>query len=242
MKNADLWRESIVSGNVSNLQPTRKVGAHSWLAMRRLLDWHQKNLARYLGGRLLDLGCGDVPYYGSFKQYVTEWYCVDWPNSPHKNLHTDLNWDLARPLPIEDSTFDTVLLLESLEHQIDPAATLAEAARLLKPGGHLIVTIPFMYFLHEEPFDFVRLTRHALRIYAQNARLTVVSLEERGGLLEVLADTSSKALVSGGTLGRISARVLQRIVYGFSRTPIGNRISCSTGKAIPLGYVMICKK
>ncbi len=62
----------------------------------------------------------------------------------------------AYEIPLEDGSFDTVLMTEVLEHLEEPARGLAEAGRLLRPGGKLILTTPFMWPLHEEPRDFFR--------------------------------------------------------------------------------------
>jgi len=50
-------------------------------------------------------------------------------------------------------------------------------ADLLKPGGHLIVAIPFMVKLHQAPVDFVRFTHFALQKLAVDHRLQVEFLE-----------------------------------------------------------------
>lgn len=55
----------------------------------------------------------------------------------------------ASSLPFDDHQFDTVVLGEILEHQVDSAPLLEEAARVLRPGGSLVITTP--YGLHDFP-------------------------------------------------------------------------------------------
>src|SRR5206468_3217360 len=101
----------------------------------------------------------------------------DWPNSPHGVTHADVIADLGRPLPFPSSCFDGVLLSSVLEHLADPVATLGEASRVLRPGGVLVLELPFLYWLHEEPHDFGRYTEFALRRFADMVGLEVKLLQ-----------------------------------------------------------------
>lgn len=57
-------------------------------------------------------------------------------------------------IPRLDASFDVVMAIEVLEHLPDPLAALRELQRLLKPGGHLILTAPFSSWTHQSPFHF----------------------------------------------------------------------------------------
>ena len=50
--------------------------------------------------------------------------------------------DAAR-LPVRDATCDCVVLSAILEHVVDPAATVREAARVLRPGGRIVAYVPW---------------------------------------------------------------------------------------------------
>jgi SAM-dependent methyltransferase len=108
---------------------------------------------------LLDLGCGKVPFYARYREYVSETVCVDWSNSLHGNGHVDAECDLTQELPFADASFDTILLSDVLEHIPAPERLWREMARLLKPGGELLSSVPFFYWLHEEPYDYYRYTK-----------------------------------------------------------------------------------
>ena len=75
-----------------------------------------------------------------------------------------------------------------------------KTARLLKPDGKLILGVPFLYWLHEEPHDYYRYTEFALDRFCQLSGLRLVELTPYGGLPEVFIDMSSKclALFPGG--------------------------------------------
>jgi SAM-dependent methyltransferase len=112
------------------------------------------------GARVLDAGAGDAPYRPLFAHcdYVTQ----DWPGTVHgAGRAADVVGDL-HALPIEDGGFDFVLCTEVLEHVADPARVLAELRRVLRPGGGVLVTVPFVGELHEDPHDHWRLTLYGL--------------------------------------------------------------------------------
>jgi SAM-dependent methyltransferase len=108
--------------------------------------------------------------------------------------------DAAR-LPFHDRCFDGVICLEVLEHVRDPEKVLAEIARVLRPGGRGWVSMPFLYPLHDAPFDFQRYTEYGLRRDVQRAGLHVTNLRKSGhavraaGLLACLA-------IAGGAYAR----------------------------------------
>jgi 2-polyprenyl-3-methyl-5-hydroxy-6-metoxy-1,4-benzoquinol methylase len=98
----------------------------------------------------------------------------------------DVIADLSK-VPLPDASFDVILCTEVLEHIPDTAAAFTELRRLCRPGGVVILTTPFMYPLHEEPHDFVRLTPHLLQRRAVEAGFTVSELTTHGDELQVLA-------------------------------------------------------
>src|ERR1700730_3764704 len=154
-------------------------------------EWAIRTYAR---GRLLDMGCGYVPLYETYRDLVSENICIDWQNTPHVNPYLDQIVDLTGALPFESDSFDTVLLTDVLEHIPEPMNLMCEIARILRPGGKLILGVPFLYWLHEIPHDYYRYTEFALRRFCQLSGLSVVALVPYGGLPEVLLDLISKGL------------------------------------------------
>ena len=136
------------------------------------------------GGRLLDLGAGLKPYAVVYEQYFRECVSVDHAHSPHA-IDVDIIAS-ADALPIANAQFDCVLCTEVLEHCADPDAVLSEMARVLKPGGYVFLTTPFLVSLHEMPYDFYRYTPSALRLMAEEAGFDVESIETKGDYFAVL--------------------------------------------------------
>ena len=114
-----------------------------------------------LKGRLLDVGCGQKPYVHLFDVDEYVGLEIDTPeNRLHKNA--DQYYDGTR-FPFPDTCFDSVLCNQVLEHVFEPTAFLSEIRRVLRPGGRLLLTVPFAWDEHEQPWDYARYTSLGLR-------------------------------------------------------------------------------
>jgi SAM-dependent methyltransferase len=149
-----------------------------WLVTRHLVQSLRHASASYASGLLLDVGCGGRPYEPLFEPYVERYTGIDTPASTLSRADAAA---VASHLPFADCAFDTVLCTEVLEHLSTPAACIDEIARVLRPGGHLILTTPQMWHLHEEPYDFFRFTRYGLAYLCRSAHLNVVEVRPHGG-------------------------------------------------------------
>lgn len=211
------------------------VAPASWFFGNRVIVAYAAAIRSEARGRLLDAGCGDVPYYGLYRDQVDATTCIDWPGTSHGRLHIDEYVDLNESLPFDDRSFDTVLLTDVLEHIARPAALLGEVARVLAPGGSAIVTVPFLYWVHEAPHDYFRYTEHGLRALCAEAGLLVGSLAPYGGYPDVVLDLLSKGLVRGPRVGRAYAAAGQRL----AATGAYRRLATRSAAAFPLGYVLV---
>jgi SAM-dependent methyltransferase len=136
------------------------------------------------GGALLDVGAGLKPYSVVYEPYFERCISTDVEHSQH-----DIQVDViasADDLPFEDRTFDCILCTEVLEHCPDPDQALREMCRVLKPGGRIFLTTPFLVALHEMPFDFYRYTPSAFDVMARDAGLTIESQTTKGDYGAVL--------------------------------------------------------
>lgn len=146
---------------------------------RKFLYRAMANYAPQMGGRILDVGCGKKPYKHLFKcdEYVG--MDVDQTGHSHKNEEIDVYYDGA-VFPFPNDSFDNIVCSQVLEHVFKPQSFLTEINRVLKPGGHLLLTIPFMCGEHEQPFDYARYTRFGLSQLFKEQDLTIVSHEILG--------------------------------------------------------------
>lgn len=161
-------------------------------------------------GRILDVGCADR-WISSRLPAGTEYLSLDYPMTGvglYKAM-PDVFGDASR-LPFADASMDTVLLLEVLEHLRHPAQALSEIARVLRPGGILLLTLPFLYPVHDAPQDYQRYTVHGLQREIEAAGLVEVEPSptlgsvETGGLLFNLA----LAGMAGEAIGRRSPGIV----------------------------------
>lgn len=245
MRNPDLWTETKYvrrRGRLMASRDRREVGVGSRLIGDRVAALYEAELARHARGRLVDLGCGKVPLYGCYRALVDSVTCVDWPQSAHASPHLDNEADLSRPLPFADGAFDTVILSDVLEHVAEPQVLWREIARLLAPGGKLLMNLPFLYGVHEAPHDYGRYTGFALHRFAREVGLEVVALQTVGGSLHVLADLLAKHLAHLPLAGPPLASALQGLVALVDRFEWGRRLARRTGERFPLGYFMVAEK
>ena len=156
-------------GRASVLEPDWLLQRHLHRDVRSALDAHAR-------GRLLDLGCGERPYAADVPPDVRA-VGVD---APGAGTRPEV-WGLGAALPFAEGAFDTVLCTQVLEHVPRPEALLAEAARVLRPGGVLILSAPQAWFLHEEPHDYHRFTRFGLVALCRGAGLEPVEVRAQGG-------------------------------------------------------------
>jgi SAM-dependent methyltransferase len=131
-----------------------------YLARRRLWSAMKAN-AGALQGRLLDVGCGTQPYRRLFA--VSQYVGLDIDSPVTRRLGVaDLLYDGQR-FPLEDASVDSVLCNQVLEHVFNPDQFLGEIRRVLRPGGKLLLTVPFVWDEHEQPWDYARYSSFGLR-------------------------------------------------------------------------------
>lgn len=113
-------------------------------------------------GRVIDLGCGTAQYKEIILKTAKEYIGVDWQNCLHDQSKVDVFANLCEPLPFKDNYADTVTSFQVMEHLPEPDFFLSECYRILRKGGRLIITVPFMWAVHEAPYDYFRYTRYGL--------------------------------------------------------------------------------
>jgi SAM-dependent methyltransferase len=241
MKNKNTWRPTkfikTKSGCVSN-SDTRYVSVGSRFIAGILGELYHDLLKKHATGLLLDLGCGNVPLYDVYKEYVIDNICIDWDKTLHKNPYLDFETDLNNFIPLESNTFDTILCTDVLEHLAEPHKLFGEIARLLKPNGKLILAVPFYYWIHEDPHDYFRYTKYALQKFCDINKLAVVELNPYGGAPEIIIDIISKIAMRFETLSNVILRLSQFIL----NTRSAKKLSMKTCQSFPLGYYLVAQK
>ena len=245
MNNKENWAPSkfiYKDGKLRASKDPAEVGIGSRLSTNLIAACYDTYLKEYARGKLLDLGCGKVPLYAAYKDYITENICVDWENTRHKNEYLDIECDLTKKLPFEESEFDTLILSDVLEHIPRPLELWWEMRRVLADRGKIILNVPFYYCLHERPHDYYRYTEFALRNFAESTGFKVLLLKPTGGTLEILVDIVAKHLQFVPLIGEPLAILKQYIAWKFNSTRLGKSIANRTAEAFPYGYFMVVEK
>ena len=128
---------------------------------RKGLAKHISELAPHIVGRTLDVGCGSKPYLHLYRSSEYVGLEIDTPqNRVSKNA--DYFYD-GTEFPFGDVSFDSIVANEVFEHVFNPDQFLNEVARVLKPGGMILMTMPFIWDEHEQPWDFARYSSFGIK-------------------------------------------------------------------------------
>ena len=170
-------------------------------------------------GRVLDVGCGSQPFRSDLESRGYEYVSTDAQNPLGL---VDYVAEIDRDLPpalLARGPFELILCTEVLEHVADWQSAFANLSALLTPHGHLIITCPFFYVVHEAPYDFWRPTLFALRAFATRAGLQDVETKAVGTSWDVLgtllgANRGTAQAADGSTPGRLLAPIVNVIARG----------------------------
>jgi len=237
MKNKDKW----VAVRFDKDKKGKIIGNH---VQRMVAAYYLPAIEKYASGKLADIGCADVPFYQYYKDLVSENTCVDWDYSASNLSYLDHNVDINEGLPFLDSeSYDTVLCTDVLEHIRKPELLFGEMGRILKEGGHLILGVPFLYWIHDLEYDYYRYTDHILRRFCQENNLEILELEAYGGLPEVVYDLVHKGYEHSNLKGRrLFYPFWQATGKLFSKMGIIKKISKRTRDVFPMGYLLVARK
>jgi len=115
---------------------------------------------KHIKGKILDVGCGQKPYKKLFDS--TQYIGLEIDTSKNRqNKKADLFYD-GRNFPFQDKEFDSVITNQVLEHVSNPDNFLKEINRVLKAEGTFLITAPFVWDEHEQPFDYLRYSSFGL--------------------------------------------------------------------------------
>ncbi len=139
-----------------------------------------------LQARVLDAGCGEAAHRSQFegRMYIGIDSAIGDPNWDYSTL--DAQADLGA-LPLKTASFDAALSVVVLEHTPDPAQALCEIARVLKPGGHLLLVVPQQWEMHQAPHDYWRFTRFGVERLLAQAGFAAPRIEPLGGFFTLAA-------------------------------------------------------
>ena len=203
-----------------------------WLfrSSRKILPWVRNDTS----GLVLDIGAAD------------RWIEAELPSSCHYvaldypatgailyGATPDVFADAAR-IPLKNKSVDSVIFLEVLEHLEFPDLALKEIGRVLKDDGVLLMSLPFLYPIHDSPYDFQRYTKFGLKRELEAAGLEIEEMHNALGSTESAGLLFSLA-IAGSVLESLENRKASLILAPIFLTliPLINISAWLIGKLLP---------
>jgi len=137
------------------------------------------NLSLSTESLVMDIGAGNRP----FRDLLDNFSLISVDFYPYPEI--DICCDISKKLPIQSNIADCIILSNVLEHMNEPELTLKECHRILKSGGVLIVTVPFIIKIHQSPHDYYRYTKFGLQYLLDKVEFSEVSISEIGTFSDV---------------------------------------------------------
>ncbi|MBR0190710.1 MAG: methyltransferase domain-containing protein [Thermoguttaceae bacterium] len=188
MNSQEKWNPTKFIIKKNKLYSSPMIGYAERVLVQHIADFYTDAIPKYCKGILADVGCGTVPFYGFYKDYVDSVITIDWENTIHPNQYVDFFEDLNQGIhSVESNSVDSVICSDVLEHIYQPMNLLNSISDILKPGGILLLNVPFHFYIHEIPFDYYRYTNFALEKMLNDSGFEVLECHKFGGITDALA-------------------------------------------------------
>jgi SAM-dependent methyltransferase len=131
-----------------------------------------KELGKEINGKTLDVGCGTKPYEKYFNCSVYVGLEIETTlNREMKNA--DYFYD-GKTFPFINEEFDSIVTNQVFEHVFNPDEFLNEINRVLKKDGKLLLTVPFVWDEHEQPYDYARYSSFGLKSLLEKSGFEII--------------------------------------------------------------------
>lgn len=194
----------------------------------------------YVRGRVIDLGCGVMPLRDLLIEMGVAYHSLDlWPHSEEVTYVGDIQ---NMPM-VPTASYDAALCLEVLEHVPRPSEAIREIYRILRPGGILILSVPHLSRLHDEPHDYFRFTAHGICYLLNECGFDILEIVVKGGLLSFLGHQISTVLLGLAwpmwgvrqVIWFVNKWLLTRLFYVMDQR-------LGVNDLFPLGYAAVARK
>ncbi len=148
-------------------------------------------VAPLVHGDAIDLGAGLGRYRSLFADQAQSFVTLDIQDLPG----VDIVADVLNP-PVEDASFDTVISTAVLEHVREPWVMLEHVARMLRPGGTVILMAPFMCVYHSDPHHYYNYSVDGLRYLCERVGLEVELCGKYGGVWSIVKEWMKQSFLS----------------------------------------------
>lgn len=163
----------------------------------------------YISGETIDFGAGNAKYQHIIRPHTSKYTTFDMK----AGNNIDVVGDVLNP-PFADSSFDTVISTQVLEHVEKPWIMVSQISRIIKPGGLCIITAPFMFPFHADPHDFFRYSKKGMESLFKNEGFDIVESGTYGKIFSLFSEmihfTFFNPYKPGGE-GVWSRRIMRRV-------------------------------
>lgn len=180
--------------------------------------------------RVLDLDGQNAPKRGRFdiERYDVRVRYANLSAAHRADVQTD-----ASVLPFKEESFDAVNCAEMVEHVADPIRVMHEVHRVLRRRGFLLMTVPFLFPIHEDPYDYCRYTDQYWRENLERIGFEDMAIEPQGLFWSVVVDMTRAWFNEQVRRGRPRAVLLQRLITGLVTK--GKRLAVDRERRIDAG-------
>lgn len=197
-------------------------------------------LSKYVNNdyKVLDVGAGRLFYRNLIKNYSNNYKSIDF-----EKTHEDIDYiGTTSKIPLDNNSVDVIFCSQVLEHVPDPSESFKEFNRVLKKGGIAIITVPFLSYLHNEPYDFFRYTKYSLNKMSIDSGFEVLELKEIGGIFSFLGYIIGTILISISWRIPLLNWITYWINYLMQIFILIFEIIIKTEKIFPFNYSLVIKK
>ena len=139
----------------------------------------------------MDVGSGSFKRYVNLFSNVTEYKTID--------VNPDFKPDIigkAEKIPVEDSTFDSIVCTQVLGDLVNPRDAVKEFYRIIRSGGIVLLTEGFMNEITDEPRNYWRFTNFILKEIFESEGFEIAALEQIGGFFTVQAQMWTRYIIN----------------------------------------------
>ena len=153
------------------------------------IEQAQKKIRRNKIKKIVDIGSGRSTYKSSFIHLVDTYHTLDHPEtselySPEDQV--DFKYDITKKTGFKKGTYDSALLFQVIEYLEDAGDAFEEINRITNNSAIIFATSPFLYPIHDPPFDMQRYTNSKLKKLLESKGFKKVQVHPYGNIIDTV--------------------------------------------------------